>query len=261
MAVKLAFLGTGTCSATERNPASCAVSDGKEVVLIDCGGGCYHQLARLGRKDFPFRSVNLIVLTHYHVDHVAGLPDFFWGEMWDTRGRRSRPLTILGPPGLNDFIDRRFLPFIGDHEIPFEFEPVEIQPGERFSHTFCDITSYHLIHGPRSSGYLFSVDGTKLAITGDTGYCDNLLKLARESDILVMEWAIRGFDDHEKHINGEDMKRLVTSGALPERVYITHVYPENGLTFEEQAVEMKRAVGVGSGRLFFPVDWDVIEIA
>ncbi len=260
MTVKLAFLGTGTCSGTGRNPASSALSDGNEVVLIDCGGGCYHQLARLGRKDFPHRSVNLVALTHYHVDHTAGLLDFFWGEMWDTRGQRTAPLAVVGPPGLREFFDTRLFPFIGDHEIPFEYCLAEIGPGETYSHTFCDITSYHLLHGPKSTGYLFAVPGAKTGFTGDTGYCDNLLKLASDSDALVMEWAIRGSDDHERHINGDDMSRLAADEVLPERVYVTHVYPETGLSFSEQVAGMKRLLGPEARRFHFPVDLEVVEV-
>ncbi len=260
MSLRIAFLGTGTCSASSRNPCSLAVTDGEDLICVDFGGGAYHQIARLGSPFFNYKNISAIFLTHFHVDHVSGLPDFFWGEMWDSTGRRERPLTLAGPRGLKNFHEKRLLPFLGDYQVPFDVNLVEMDSGEEFSGSFYRMTSCPLAHGECSTGFLLSAGGHKLGITGDTGYCENLALLLKSSDTAVMEWSIPDSSQVPGHITGKDMVALLDMGVMPRRVYITHVYPRPGLTFEEVLDRCREAVAPYATEFIFARDGDMVEL-
>lgn len=80
----------------------------RPAALIDIGGDVPTALARAGVDPGDIR---MILISHLHPDHVAGLADFLWGEM--VRGRQA-PLTLVGPsgserfPALDDFLQRQF---------------------------------------------------------------------------------------------------------------------------------------------------------
>ena len=260
MPVKLAFLGTGTCNSSVKNPSSLAMSNGHEVVLVDAGGGSYHQLSRLGDDAFHYKKISTIFITHFHIDHISGLPDLLWGEMWDHAGRREEPLTIVGPHGLKNFFNDRVMGFMGDYPLPFEVKLVELGDRESAEGSFFRATSYHLEHGEFSTGYHFDLGAVKLAVTGDTGYCENLLTLLGESNIAVMEWSVSDFTKYPGHISSSDIVKLIKIDALPEKVYIVHMYPRQGISIEEQREKNRELLGDKSVAFAFPEDLDIITL-
>lgn len=76
-------------------------------IVVDMGGDTPTALARAGAEP---TSVEVLLLSHLHADHVSGLADFLWGEM---AAERQEPLAIAGPdssspafPSLPDFLQR-----------------------------------------------------------------------------------------------------------------------------------------------------------
>ncbi len=260
MDVKLAFLGTGTCNAASRNPSSLLLSSGEDMIAVDFGGGAYHQISRLNSADFHYKEISTIFLTHFHMDHISGLPDFFWGSMWDVSGRREKPLHLVGPHGLNNFYSERLLPFMGDYPLPFDVVLHEIADGETYTGTFYSTTAYHLSHGDFSSGYLFEMTSMNLAVTGDTGYCDKLLSLLEKSQTTVMEWSIADFNTYPGHISSSDIIKLIKTDALPDRIYITHMYLPEGVSHAEQVLRNRDLLGEHENRFIFPDDLDIIKL-
>jgi ribonuclease Z len=260
MSYELAFLGTGTCNSTNRNPAALALSDGSDVVMIDFGGGAYHQLSRLGKNHFRHDNISLIMLTHFHVDHVSGIPDFFWGEMWDSSGAREKPITIAGPQGLSNFMEQRLLPFMGGYEVPFPINLVELSPGDTYGYTFFTAQMFSMSHSQGAGGYLFDLGGNSLAVTGDTGFCEGLVEMLSQADIAVMEWSNPGSSDSSAHISGDDISQLIKMNTLPGSVYFTHIYLSQGISFEEQVNRNRELLDSHSGKIHFPHDCEIIEI-
>ena len=260
MNLRLAFLGTGTCNSTARGPSSLAFSNDFEVVSVDFGGGAYHQIHRLNDSFFHHSKISTIFLTHFHIDHVSGLPDFFWGEIWDTSGSRNIPLSLIGPQGLKSFYNDRLLPFLGDCRFPFEVRLVELSDGEIYKGSFYTAQSYKLAHGEESTGYLFEINKINLAVTGDTEYCTNLIHLLNNADIAVMEWSISDNSSYAGHISTSDIIKLIKDEAIPEKLFITHIYPLPGVDFEEQIKKNKLLTDINSNRFFFPNDLEVIKL-
>lgn len=90
--------------------------DGSSL-LIDCGEGT--QIA-IKEKGWSFKPIDVICLTHYHADHVSGLPGLLLAM---GNAERTEPLTIIGPRGVDRVVNslRVIAP-----ELPFEIRFVEL---------------------------------------------------------------------------------------------------------------------------------------
>ncbi|MBR0596515.1 ribonuclease Z [Sinanaerobacter chloroacetimidivorans] len=82
-----------------------------KMILIDCGEGTQVSIRRMG---WGFKAIEAICITHYHGDHIAGLPGLL---MTMGNSGRTEPVTILGPPPLADVV--RALTIIAP-ELPFQ---------------------------------------------------------------------------------------------------------------------------------------------
>ena len=95
------LLGTGgTQPLPERALAAACITVGGSNLLLDCGEGTQTAARRAGVSIFR---MDAILLTHYHGDHIFGLPG-----IWQTMAAQGRtaPLVMAGPPGLTD-VDMR----------------------------------------------------------------------------------------------------------------------------------------------------------
>ena len=109
----------------DRNLSSLLVRWNGKMILVDCGEATQIGIKRLG---WGFKSIEAVCLTHYHADHVAGLPGFLL-----TLGNsgRTESLTIIGPPPLEYII--RALTVIAP-QLPYEIKLLEIPVGESVSY-------------------------------------------------------------------------------------------------------------------------------
>src|SRR3954463_4113308 len=106
MDLTVTFLGTGASApSARRSTAAVLVARGGVKMLFDCGEGTQRQMQR----SLGLTQVDEIFLTHFHADHVLGLPGLL--KTYDLTAREA-PLTIYGPPGLRELF-RVFGPLIG----------------------------------------------------------------------------------------------------------------------------------------------------
>src|ERR1044072_768986 len=99
MDLDVLFLGTAGSSPTARRglPAPPVPRRGAARLLIDCGEGTQRQLVR----SVGLIELEEIFITHFHADHVLGLPGML--KTFSLRGREL-PLTVYGPRGLADLL-------------------------------------------------------------------------------------------------------------------------------------------------------------
>jgi ribonuclease Z len=143
------FLGTGgSVPSARRSTASVLISRGGDRLLFDCGEGTQRQMQR----SIGLTQVDEIYLTHFHADHVLGLPGLL--KTYDLTDREL-PLTIHGPPGLRDLFTI-LKPMVG--RLHFELELVELAPGEAVVHDEYEIQPFEAAHGVRANGYALVED-------------------------------------------------------------------------------------------------------
>lgn len=148
--VDICLLGTGgMMPLPKRWVTSLMVRYNGSGLLIDCGEGT--QIA-LREKGWSFKPVDTILLTHFHADHIAGLPGFLL-----TMGNadRTEPLTVIGPKGTTRIMQgvRTLAP-----ELPFEIRVVEIgQAEENFNMKGMKITAFRVNHNITCYGYEIAI--------------------------------------------------------------------------------------------------------
>ena len=120
--MEITFLGTSSAvHSYERNHPSIALKAFGDVMLFDCGEGTQRQL--IYARVSPMK-ISKIFITHFHGDHILGLPGLL--QSMNFRGRDTK-LTIYGPKGLNILKDAIFS--LGYCKIEFPIEFIEIESG------------------------------------------------------------------------------------------------------------------------------------
>ena len=118
-------------------------------LMIDCGEGT--QVA-IKEKGWSFKPIDVICFTHYHGDHISGLPGLLL-----TMGNadRTEPLTLVGPRGLESVVSalRVIAP-----ELPFEIKFIEItKPEEVLELNGYRITAFRVNHNVTCYGYTLEI--------------------------------------------------------------------------------------------------------
>ncbi len=96
--------------------SSCLLSENGHSVLIDCGEGTQIALKETGQR---FKPIDLIAITHFHADHISGLPGLL---LTMSNEGRTEPVMITGPEGLSRIV--RSLCIIAP-KLPFPLQCVE----------------------------------------------------------------------------------------------------------------------------------------
>jgi ribonuclease Z len=119
--LELALVGTGgMMPLPDRWLSSSLIRYGGHLVLFDCGEGTQISLRVLG---WGIKDIDLILISHVHGDHVAGLPGLL---LTQGNSARSEPVVIVGPPGLIDVV--RGLRVVAPY-LPFEVRCRELESG------------------------------------------------------------------------------------------------------------------------------------
>ncbi|MCR5441171.1 MAG: ribonuclease Z [Lachnospiraceae bacterium] len=119
-------------------------------LLIDCGEGTQITMKQRGWSANP---IDVICFTHYHADHISGLP----GLLLDmANSDRTEPVTLIGPKGLERVVSglRVIAP-----ELPFEVKFTEFSgEGESFELFGYRLKSFKVNHSVTCYGYTFEID-------------------------------------------------------------------------------------------------------
>lgn len=114
-------------------------------LLIDCGEGT--QIA-IKEKGWSFNPIDVICFTHYHADHISGLPGLL---LTIGNSDRTEPVTLIGPKGLERVVSalRTIAP-----ELPFELKFIELtNPREHISIKGYEIDAFKVYHTVTCYGY------------------------------------------------------------------------------------------------------------
>jgi len=145
MDLAVTFLGTGgSVPSARRSTASVLVARGGERLLFDCGEGTQRQMQR----SLGLVQADEIYLTHFHADHVLGIPGLL--KTYDLTDRQV-PLRIYGPRGLTELF-QVFSPLIG--RLGFTLDLIELDPGEAVEREDYEVRAYEASHrNTRANGY------------------------------------------------------------------------------------------------------------
>jgi ribonuclease Z len=145
-AVRVIFLGTAAARPTARRGVSCtAVRSHGQLLLVDCGEGSQRQLMRCGLG----LGVDLILLTHFHLDHWYGVePLLRTLRLQDS----TRPMTISGPAGA---LEKHLGPALERmrEKLTFELRLAPLDPGDCLEREGFRVRAVAVDHSVPSFGY------------------------------------------------------------------------------------------------------------
>lgn len=219
-------------------------------LLIDCGEGT--QIA-MKEKGWSFKPIDVICFTHYHGDHISGLPGLLL-----TMGNadRTEPLTLIGPKGLERVVNslRVIAP-----ELPFELKFIEItEPEQSFELNGYRLTAFRVRHNVICYGYTIEIDragkfdvqrameqeipkeywkhlqrGENLELEGRKLTPDMVLGSPRKGIKLTYCTDTRPTDSIRQHAKGSDL--FICEGMYGEKEKAAKAVEYKHMTFYEAA--------------------------
>jgi ribonuclease BN (tRNA processing enzyme) len=198
---KLVLLGTGSPFAdpTKSGP-SLAIVVNNTSYIVDCGPGVVRRAAEASKLGFPSleaSQLKTLFITHLHSDHTIGLADII---LTPAVLDRNAPISIYGPVGSKKMTDDLMNAYKEDiairinglekgDAIAYEVHTQEIKEGEIYKDSNLKVTAFKVQHGQwdHAFGFVFQTKDKKIVISGDCTYSENLIKYAKDCDILVHE--------------------------------------------------------------------------
>jgi len=221
--MKLTILGSGTVVPDgTRNSAGYFIEAGDVRLMMDCGAGTVHAMARYG---CDWERLTQIYISHFHVDHVGELAALFFAFKYGMRGERDEPLMIIGPRGLDRVIDGLKQAF-GEKLFSPKF-PVSlnmIDPGQQID--LADDISLAVTKTPHTDESLavrVTSGASSIGYTGDTGYSEAVGRFFAKTSVMISECSFRERRPEVAHVSINDVARMAAL-AEAERLIVTHFY-------------------------------------
>ena len=230
---KLITLGTGggPLPRKDRAQSSNLLIVNGTLYLIDAGGSVTQRIVQSGND---FRKVGKIFITHPHSDHTAGLATLLVSE-WEYQ--RAEPIDIYGG-GVEALVKGAIAYLTPNAEIRYAegkqrpmadiFKGHDVNAGVIYQDANVKVTAVENTHfkfAPgtppygkyKSFSYRFDTPDRSFLFTGDTGWSDAVVELAKGADVLVTEVTsvddVVEPDEAQRRLAGQDRRRSRRAGS------------------------------------------------
>jgi ribonuclease BN (tRNA processing enzyme) len=219
---ELIVLGSGTgIPSLRRASPGLYLSTGALNILVDSGPGIVRRMLEAG---ITYGDPDLLLYTHVHPDHVADfVPLLFASKYADSP--RVRDLLCMGGPGFRHYVDQ--LKKIYGRWIEPQSYGLTIDEISEKPLVLQDVTihSKPAAHMPESAAYRIELArGRSIVISGDTDYSPNIVDLARNTDLLVLECSFPEQKKVEGHLTPSLAGRIATESNC-RKLLLVHLYP------------------------------------
>jgi len=220
--MQFTFLGCGDAFGSGGRFNTCFhVQTADTQLLIDCGASA---LISMKAQKIDRDAIEAILITHFHGDHFGGVPYFILDAQFS---KRTRPLEIIGPPGLKDWYVRVLettFPGSSDVHQNFNVRLHELEPDVTVNFDRFLLRATRVRHGPdhiHFFAYRLLIEGKAVAYTGDTEWVEGLIDICKDADLLVAEAYYRD----KKVPMHLDLKTLEAKLELlkPRKLVLTHM--------------------------------------
>jgi ribonuclease BN (tRNA processing enzyme) len=238
--MKITVLGTATPYPRPGNACSgYLLQHDSTAIWVDAGTGTLAELQRHIGLD----QLTAIWISHSHADHTADLLTAYYALRF-ADVRPGHPVPLYCPPGLRE----RLVGFLGPSSVkglPRAFDFIEHDGwGE------ATINGLNLSWGPVDHGmpaYALRVQSPDLTVaySGDSAYCQSLVELAEDADLLLCEadYSERPDDGPAVHCTPEDASRIAREARVP-RLVLTHLGLDSSEAKARAATDYEGAVQI-----------------
>ena len=171
-----------------------------------------------------YRDPDLLLYTHIHPDHVSDLVPIIFASKYADQPR-EKELLCIGGPGFKSYFEKLnnlYGSWIEPQSYPLIIKEISQEP---FVYGDLRISSRPMAHISESVGYRIEFkDGKSIAISGDTDYCQNIIDLAFEVDLLVLECSFPDGRKVEGHLTPSLAGRIALESHC-KKLLLTHLYP------------------------------------
>lgn len=253
---ELIVLGSSSAIPTLRRfPTAYALTAAGKLFLLDCGAPVSNLLFQYG---FDPMEVRAVFLSHWHMDHIAGLGLFL---TQNHLLKRPSPLTIYGPKGTRGKV-RRLLndSFLLRDDLSYKLKVVNMKPGKKYKDALIRVTYFKTQHLEKSKyktqfgrkaiagGMIVNGPGWRIVYSGDLRSPEELAPYVADCDLLIHEMA---------HHRPEDVADFVAMATVPH-VLVSHLGPE----FDETPEAIVEAfAGRYTGRLTVAEDGTKVRLS
>ena len=242
--LRVTLLGSGTpVPSPERFGASTLIEAGGQKLVFDFGRGVS---IRLWQVHIPLGSTTAHFLTHFHSDHLGGLPDL-WLTGWlpPAYGQRKTPFLLYGPPGTEDLAHHLTAAFardieirsVDEHDPPsgIAFDAHDVAPGLAYERDGVRVIAFVNDHGQfvkPSYGYRIEYAGRVVVLSGDTRFSEEVVRQGRGADLLLhsvtiipsaLLAAVPGYKAVYDHLASPQDAGRAFAQARPRLAAYTHV--------------------------------------
>ena len=186
--MRVTVLGAGDafCSGGRRHSAY-LVEAPDACFLLDCGATTLLALKSLG---IPAERMDFVAISHLHGDHFGGLPFLFLEYIYEKP--RSRPLTIVGPPGTEERVRTLHATMyreLSQRPCCFDIRFRELLPGQQTALFGVQLLPFRVPHQERdiSFGYRVETADRALLYSGDCGWNEDLVRYSHGTDLFICE--------------------------------------------------------------------------
>jgi ribonuclease BN (tRNA processing enzyme) len=186
--MRITVLGAGDafCNGGRRQSGYLVETDSASF-LLDCGTTTLLALKTLG---ISADRIDFVAISHLHGDHFGGLPFLFLEYLYERP--RSRPLGIVGPPGIKDRVwalHRAMYRELSERPMCFTLEFREMLPEQAQMLYGVELFPFRVPHQEKdiSLGYRVAVNEKALLYSGDCGWNEDLVRYSQGTDLFICE--------------------------------------------------------------------------
>jgi ribonuclease BN (tRNA processing enzyme) len=220
--MQLTILGSGTNVHPTRAAAGYLIRT-DHTLLLDFGP---RTLANLLKTGVDRHRITHVLLSHFHADHFSDFITFFFDAVIFAKyGGGKRPdLTVIGPRGSKHILGTIMRTFPSFSRPPFRVALKEVSD-RAFTVGDTRIVPRTMTHVPdlHCVGYRVEYRGKAVAYSGDTLYCDNVVRLCQAADTAVLDCSFPANKPGPAHLHAGLCGRVAQEAGVG-RLVLSHFY-------------------------------------
>ena len=225
--MKLIVLGSGTSLPhPKRASAAYWLETDSGSLLLDISADAPHRMAQ---EQLDWSNLDAIWISHFHLDHLGGLPSFLFATRAAPQARQRRKhLRVFSGAGLRRIIET--IDQVNDYRLfkqPFPIEIIEVEPGSEFEILpGLMAETFSTPHTRESLAIrLTENDGAAIVYTSDTGPSDGLVEFASGASLLLMECSFFQNKPVNSHLELTEAMEIARKSG-PGKLILSHLYFE-----------------------------------